>query len=103
MVILDRLLKLYLILSLAVIVGGARFGIHVFLEHNPSAIYCEYELPDSETNYVQRSGERCRIRFGVLAQQFGALFAIYVLVLQGPVYLFFLIRHGVRRRSRAGA
>lgn len=103
MVILDRLLKLYLILSLAALVGWSRFGIHVFLEHNPSAIYCEFELPDSETNYVQRSGERCRIRFGVLAYQFGTLFAIYVLVLHGPVYLFFLIRHGIRRRMSAGA
>ena len=103
MVILDRLLKLYLILSLAVIVGWIRFGIDVSLEQNPSATYCEYELPDSETNYMQRSGERCRIRFGVLAYQFGTLFSIFVLILHGPVYLFFLIRHGVRRRSRVGA
>ncbi len=73
MVILDRLLKLYLILSLAVVVGGARFVIHVSLEQNPSATYCEYELPDSETNYVQSSGERCRIRFDAFAGELGVI------------------------------
>ncbi len=101
--ILDRLLKLYLILSLAALVGWSRLVIHVSLEQNPSATYCEYELPDSETNYVKASGERCRIRFDAFAGEFGVLFIILVLILHGPVYLFFLIRHGVRRRSRAGA
>ena len=102
MLILDRLLKLYLILSLAVIVGGAKFVIHVSLEQNSNATYCEYKLPDSETNYVQSSGERCRIRFDAFAGEFGVLFIIFILVLHGPVYLFYLIRHGVRRQSRVG-
>ncbi len=102
MVILDRLLKLYLILSLAALVGWFRLGIHISLEQNPSAIYCEYELPDAETNYVEADGGRCRIRFDAFAGEFGVLFIIFILVLHGPVYLFYLIRHGVRRRSRAG-
>lgn len=102
MVILDRLLKLYLILSLAVIVGWFRLGIHISLEQNPSATYCEYELPDSETNYVKASGERCRIRFDAFASEFGVLFIILVTILHGPVYLFFLIRHRLRRQSRVG-
>ena len=103
MVILDRLLKLYLILSLAALVGWFRLGIHISLEQNPNATYCEYKLPDSETNYVKASGERCRIRFDAFAGEFGVLFIILVTIVHGPVYLFFLIRHGVRRRSRAGA
>lgn len=103
MVILDRLLKLYLILSLAALVGWSRLVIHVSLEQNPNATYCEYELPDSETNYEKASGERCRIRFDAFAGELGVIFIILVLVFHGPVYLFFLIRHGVRRRSRAEA
>ncbi len=102
MVILDRLLKLYLILSLAALVGWSRLVIHVSLEQNPSAIYCEYKLPDSETNYVKASGERCRIRFGAFAGELGVIFIIFIVVLHGPVYLFFLIRHGLRRRMSAG-
>ncbi len=43
MIILDRLLKLYLILSLAALVGWSRLVIHVSLEQNPNATYCEYE------------------------------------------------------------
>ncbi len=102
MVILDRLLKLYLILSLAALVGWSRLVIHASLEQNPNATYCEYELPDSETNYVEADGGRCRIRFDAFARELGVIFIIFMLVLHGPVYSFFLIRHGVRRRSRAG-
>ncbi len=94
-----RLVKFYLVLSTLVVAALFGFVIYVNLEHNPEATFCDYYVEKHWTNYVNKSGEHCRIRLGIVSIYFGLPFLVVTAALHSPAYLYFLVRRVRRRRA----
>ena len=92
-----RLVKIYLVLS--TLIAAAFSGVFVYtnLEHNPQETFCEYEVEKHWTNYVNKSGEHCRIRLGIVSLYFGLPFLVVTAALHSPAYLYLLVRR-IRKR-----
>lgn len=96
-----RLVKIYLVLS--TLIAAAFSGVFVYtnLEHNPEATFCDYYVEKHWTNYVNKSGEHCRIRLGIVSIYFGLPFLVVTVALHSPAYLYLLVRRVRRRRAKS--
>lgn len=88
----------YLIVSGLAVLGYVGMGAYIGLQHNPSAAYCDFEAPLKSRNFVNESGESCRIRGRWYFVHLVAVAELLVL-LQWPGYTYFLVRYIRRRRK----
>lgn len=96
-----RLIKIYLVLTALIIAALSGVFIYANLEHNAQGVFCDYNVEPHWINYVNSSGEQCRIRVGIVAKYFSLPFLIGTLALHSPVYLYFLVRYFRRRRHES--